>query len=127
MFGRPILVNNAGCDMLLAMMRKKMGPVRRQPEERLQLQQAAAVMRQKYGRIVNIASVASIASNRDRQFAASKAGVNSPSRWRKRSARATSRNAVAPGRRYATDERLAHRSEEAAPAAPLGRWDPPKR
>ena len=133
-FGRlDILVNNAGTtrDMLLAMMQEEDWDLvlATNLKSAFNCSKAAlrAMMRQKYGRIVNITSVAGIAGNPGQtNYAASKAGLIgfTKSLAKEIGARQITVNAVAPGfvETKLTKDLPADLKEAALKATPLGRW-----
>jgi len=133
-FGRlDILVNNAGItrDMLLAMMKEEDWDLvlATNLKSAFNCSKAAlrAMMRQKYGRIVNITSVAGIAGNPGQtNYAASKAGLIgfTKSLAKEIGPRHITVNAVAPGfvETKLTKDLPADLKEAALKATPLGRW-----
>jgi len=133
-FGRlDILVNNAGTtrDMLLAMMQEEDWDLvlATNLKSAFNCSKAAlrAMMRQKYGRIVNITSVAGIAGNPGQtNYAASKAGLIgfTKSLAKEIGPRHITVNAVAPGfvETELTKDLPANLKEAALKATPLGRW-----
>ncbi|HKZ82834.1 MAG TPA: 3-oxoacyl-[acyl-carrier-protein] reductase [Anaerolineae bacterium] len=133
-FGRlDILVNNAGTtrDMLLAMMQEEDWDLvlATNLKSAFNCSKAAlrAMMRQKYGRIVNITSVAGIAGNPGQtNYAASKAGLIgfTKSLAKEIGPRHITVNAVAPGfvETKLTKDLPADLKEAALKATPLGRW-----
>ena len=127
-----ILVNNAGItrDMLLAMMPETDWDlvIATNLKSAYNCSKAALkpMMRQKYGRIVNISSVAGVAGNAGQtNYAASKAGLIglTKSLAKEIGARNITVNAVAPGfiQTDLTDEILSKRRNEVIKATPLGR------
>ncbi len=133
-FGRlDILVNNAGTtrDMLLAMMQEEDWDLvlATNLKSAFNCSKAALrpMMRQKYGRIVNITSVAGIAGNPGQtNYAASKAGLIgfTKSLAKEIGPRHITVNAVAPGfvETGLTKDLPADLKEAALKATPLGRW-----
>jgi 3-oxoacyl-[acyl-carrier protein] reductase len=133
-FGRlDILVNNAGTtrDMLLAMMKEEDWDLvlATNLKSAFNCSKAALrpMMRQKYGRIVNITSVAGIAGNPGQtNYAASKAGLIgfTKSLAKEIGPRHITVNAVAPGfvETELTQDLPADLKEAALKATPLGRW-----
>lgn len=133
-FGRlDILVNNAGTtrDMLLAMMKEEDWDLvlATNLKSAFNCSKAALrpMMRQKYGRIVNITSVAGIAGNPGQtNYAASKAGLIgfTKSLAKEIGPRHITVNAVAPGfvETELTKDLPADLKEAALKATPLGRW-----
>jgi 3-oxoacyl-[acyl-carrier protein] reductase len=134
MFGRlDILVNNAGTtrDMLLAMMKEEDWDLvlATNLKSAFNCSKAALrpMMRQKYGRIVNITSVAGIAGNPGQtNYAASKAGLIgfTKSLAKEIGPRHITVNAVAPGfvDTQLTKDLPVDLKEAALKATPLGRW-----
>ncbi len=127
-----ILVNNAGTtrDMLLAMMPEADWDlvIVTNLKSAYNCSKAALkpMMRQKYGRIVNIASVAGVAGNAGQtNYSASKAGLIgfTKSLAKEIGARNITVNAVAPGfiPTDLTDEILSKRRDDVINATPLGR------
>jgi len=133
-FGRlDILVNNAGAtrDMLLAMMKEEDWDLVLATNLKSAFNCCKAalrpMMRQKYGRIVNITSVAGIAGNPGQtNYAASKAGLIgfTKSLAKEIGPRNITVNAVAPGfvETELTKDLPADLKEAALKATPLGRW-----
>jgi len=133
-FGRlDILVNNAGAtrDMLLAMMKEEDWDLVLATNLKSAFNCCKAalrpMMRQRYGRIVNITSVAGIAGNPGQtNYAASKAGLIgfTKSLAKEIGARHITVNAVAPGfvETELTKDLPADLKEAALKATPLGRW-----
>jgi len=133
-FGRlDILVNNAGVtrDMLLAMMKEEDwdAVLATNLKSAFNCCKAALrpMMRQRYGRIVNITSVAGVAGNPGQtNYAASKAGLIgfTKSLAKEIGARQITVNAVAPGfvETELTMDLPADLKEAAIKATPLGRW-----
>ena len=133
-FGRlDILVNNAGTtrDMLLAMMQEEDWDLvlATNLKSAFNCSKAAlrAMMRQKYGRILNITSIAGIAGNPGQtNYAASKAGLIgfTKSLAKEIGPRHITVNAVAPGfvETKLTKDLPADLKEAALKATPLGRW-----
>ena len=128
-----ILVNNAGTtrDMLLAIMKEEDWDLvlATNLKSAFNCSKAAlrAMMRQKYGRIVNITSVAGIAGNPGQtNYAASKAGLIgfTKSLAKEIGPRHITVNAVAPGfvETKLTKDLPADLKEAALKATPLGRW-----
>ncbi len=127
-----ILVNNAGTtrDMLLAMMPESDWDlvIATNLKSAYNCSKAALkpMMRQKYGRIVNITSVAGVAGNAGQtNYSASKAGLIgfTKSLAKEIGARNITVNAVAPGfiPTDLTDEILSKRRDDVINATPLGR------
>ena len=133
-YGRlDILVNNAGTtrDMLLAMMKEEDWDVVLATNLKSAFNCCKAalrpMMRQKYGRIVNITSVAGLAGNAGQtNYAASKAGLIgfTKSLAKEVGSRNITVNAVAPGfvETDLTKSLPADLKEAAIKATPLGRW-----
>jgi len=133
-YGRlDILVNNAGTtrDMLLAMMKEADWDLvlATNLKSAFNCSKAALrpMMRQKYGRIVNITSVAGLAGNAGQtNYAASKAGLVgfTKSLAKEIGVRNITVNAVAPGfvETDLTRELPADLKEAAVKMTPLGRW-----
>ena len=133
-FGRlDILVNNAGTtrDMLLAIMKEEDWDLvlATNLKSAFNCSKAALrpMMRQKYGRIVSITSVAGIAGNPGQtNYAASKAGLIgfTKSLAKEIGPRHITVNAVAPGfvETELTKDLPANLKEAALKATPLGRW-----
>jgi len=133
-FGRlDILVNNAGTtrDMLLAIMKEEDWDLvlATNLKSAFNCSKAALrpMMRQKYGRIVSITSVAGIAGNPGQtNYAASKAGLIgfTKSLAKEIGPRHITVNAVAPGfvETKLTKDLPADLKEAALKATPLGRW-----
>ncbi len=133
-FGRiDILVNNAGTtrDMLLAMMKEEDWDTVLTTNLKSVYNCCKAalrpMMRQKYGRIVNITSVAGVAGNAGQtNYSASKAGMIgfTKSLAKEVGSRHITVNAVAPGfvETGLTRDLPADLKEAAIKATPLGRW-----
>ena len=133
-FGRlDILVNNAGTtrDMLLAMMKEEDWDLVLATNLKSAFNCCKAalrpMMRQKYGRIVNITSVAGIAGNPGQtNYAASKAGLIglTKSLAKEIGPRSITVNAVAPGfvETELTKDLPADLKEASLKMTPLGRW-----
>jgi 3-oxoacyl-[acyl-carrier protein] reductase len=133
-YGRlDILVNNAGTtrDMLLAMMKEEDWDIvlATNLKSAYNCSKAALrpMMRQKYGRIINITSVAGLAGNAGQtNYAASKAGLVgfTKSLAKEVGARNITVNAVAPGfvETNLTKDLPADLKEAAIKVTPLGRW-----
>ncbi len=133
-YGRlDILVNNAGTtrDMLLAMMKEEDWDIvlATNLKSAFNCSKAALrpMMRQKYGRIINITSVAGLAGNAGQtNYAASKAGLIgfTKSLAKEVGSRNITVNAVAPGfvETDLTKGLPADLKEAAIKATPLGRW-----
>jgi len=133
-YGRlDILVNNAGTtrDMLLAMMKEDDWDtvLSTNLKSAFNCSKAAlrGMMRQKYGRIVNITSVSGIAGNAGQtNYSASKAGLIgfTKSLAKEVGSRNITVNAVAPGfvETDLTKDLPADLKEAAVKATPLGRW-----
>jgi 3-oxoacyl-[acyl-carrier protein] reductase len=133
-YGRlDILVNNAGTtrDMLLAMMKEEDWDIvlATNLKSAFNCSKAALrpMLRQKYGRIINITSVAGLAGNAGQtNYAASKAGLVgfTKSLAKEVGARNITVNAVAPGfvETDLTKDLPADLKEAATKATPLGRW-----
>lgn len=137
-FGRlDILVNNAGTtrDMLLAMMKEEDWDMVLATNLKSAFNCCKAalrpMMRQKYGRIVNISSVAGLAGNAGQaNYAASKAGLVgfTKSLAKEVGSRNITVNAVAPGfvPTALTNDLPQELKEAAIKLTPLGRWAEPE-
>lgn len=137
-FGRlDILVNNAGTtrDMLLAMMKEEDWDIVLATNLKSAFNCCKAalrpMMRQKYGRIVNITSVAGLAGNPGQtNYAASKAGLVgfTKSLAKEVGSRNITVNAVAPGfvPTALTNDLPQELKEAAIKVTPLGRWAEPE-
>ena len=137
-FGRlDILVNNAGTtrDMLLAMMKEEDWDIVLATNLKSAFNCCKAalrpMMRQKYGRIVNITSVAGLAGNPGQtNYAASKAGLVgfTKSLAKEVGSRNITVNAVAPGfvPTALTNDLPQELKEAAIKVTPLGRWAAPE-
>jgi 3-oxoacyl-[acyl-carrier protein] reductase len=133
-YGRlDILVNNAGTtrDMLLAMMKEEDWDtvLSTNLKSTFNCSKAALrpMMRQKYGRIVNITSVAGVSGNAGQtNYAASKAGMIgfTKSLAKEVGSRNITVNAIAPGfvETDLTKDLPANLKEAAIKITPLGRW-----
>ena len=137
-FGRlDILVNNAGTtrDMLLAMMKEEDWDIVLATNLKSAFNCCKAalrpMMRQKYGRIVNITSVSGLAGNAGQtNYAASKAGLVgfTKSLAKEVGSRNITVNAVAPGfvPTALTQDLPPELKEAAIKVTPLGRWAAPE-
>ena len=137
-FGRlDILVNNAGTtrDMLLAMMKEEDWDIVLATNLKSAFNCCKAalrpMMRQKYGRIVNITSVSGLAGNAGQtNYAASKAGLVgfTKSLAKEVGSRNITVNAVAPGfvPTALTQDLPPELKEAAIKLTPLGRWAAPE-
>jgi 3-oxoacyl-[acyl-carrier protein] reductase len=132
-----VLVNNAGTtrDMLLAMMKEEDWDtvLTTNLKSAFNCSKSALrpMMRQKYGRIVNITSVAGLAGNAGQtNYAASKAGLVgfTKSLAKEVGSRNITVNAVAPGfvETDLTRDLPADLKEAATKITPLGRWGTPE-